>query len=93
MVILRVCVCVVLCVSSPAKSVRALRVYNFYTIAKKKSHRTRGRAYSSPVTLSNSPRQPTGGPAVHTALQHLEALHQHRRPRKVAPSDPHHRAR
>ncbi len=34
MVILRVCVCVVLCVSSPAKSVRALRVYNFYTIAK-----------------------------------------------------------
>lgn len=32
MVILRVCVCVVLCVSSPAKSVRALRVYNFYII-------------------------------------------------------------
>ena len=33
MVILRVCVCR-MCVSSPAKSVRALRVYNFYTIAK-----------------------------------------------------------
>ena len=91
MVILRVCVCVVLCVSSPAKSVRALRVYNFYTIAKISIAPDR-HSYS-PVALSNSPRQPTGGPAVHTALQHLEALHQHRRPRKVAPSDPHHRAR